>query len=63
MENKQVTKEVLLEEIERIREFMIYTALKEGFVSDNTVKISKKLDIKLNELKKYILKIPYFINK
>jgi stage 0 sporulation regulatory protein len=50
MGNKHVTKEVLLEEIERIREIMIYTALKEGLVSDNTVKVSQVLDRKLNEL-------------
>jgi len=50
MRNKHVTQEVLLEEIERIREIMIYTALKEGLVSDNTVKVSQELDMKLNEL-------------
>ncbi len=50
MGNKHVTQEVLLEEIERIREFMIYTALKEGLVSDNMVKVSQVLDSKLNEL-------------
>ncbi|MBU8754000.1 Spo0E family sporulation regulatory protein-aspartic acid phosphatase [Priestia megaterium] len=50
MGKKHVTKEVLLEEIERIREIMIYTALKEGLVSDNTVKVSQVLDRKLNEL-------------
>jgi hypothetical protein len=50
MGKKHVTKEVLLEEIERIREIMIYTALKEGLVSDNTVKVSQVLDKKLNEL-------------
>ena len=50
MGNKHVTQEVLLEEIERIREFMIDTALKEGLVSDNTVKVSQVLDKKLNEL-------------
>ncbi|MEH7005377.1 aspartyl-phosphate phosphatase Spo0E family protein [Priestia megaterium] len=56
MENKQVTQEVLLEEIERIREIMIYTALKEGLVSDNTVKFSQELDMKLNELEEICLK-------
>ncbi|PAK42545.1 hypothetical protein CHH47_28510 [Priestia megaterium] len=50
MGNKHVTQEVLLEEIERIREIMIYTALKEGLISDNTVKVSQVLDRKLNEL-------------
>ncbi|PEA35533.1 Spo0E family sporulation regulatory protein-aspartic acid phosphatase [Priestia megaterium] len=50
MGNKHVTKEVLLKEIELIREIMIYTALKEGLVSDNTVKVSQELDRKLNEL-------------
>ncbi|WP_427127657.1 Spo0E family sporulation regulatory protein-aspartic acid phosphatase (plasmid) [Priestia megaterium] len=56
MGNKHVTKEVLLEEIERIREIMIYTALKEGLVSDNTVKVSQELDMKLNELEEIYLK-------
>ncbi|MED4213583.1 aspartyl-phosphate phosphatase Spo0E family protein [Priestia megaterium] len=50
MEDKRVTQELLLEEIERIREIMINTALKEGLVSDNTVKVSQVLDKKLNEL-------------
>lgn len=50
MEDKHVTPEVLLEEIERLREIMINTALKEGLVSDNTVKASQVLDRKLNEL-------------
>ncbi|MBE2979001.1 aspartyl-phosphate phosphatase Spo0E family protein [Bacillus megaterium] len=50
MGNKHVTQEVLLEEIERIRKIMIFTALKEGLVSDNTVKVSQILDRKLNEL-------------
>ncbi|MGE1115534.1 Spo0E family sporulation regulatory protein-aspartic acid phosphatase [Priestia megaterium] len=56
MGNKHVTQEVLLEEIERIREIMIYTALKEGLVSDNTVKVSQELDMKLNELEEIYLK-------
>jgi len=57
MGNKHVTREVLLEEIERIREIMIYTALKEGLVSDNTVKVSQELDMKLNELEEiYLIK-------
>jgi len=56
MGNKHVTKEVLLEEIERIREIMMYTALKEGLVSDNTVKVSQELDMKLNELEEIYLK-------
>lgn len=50
MEDKYVTHEVLLEEIERIRKIMINTALKEGIGSDNTVKVSQVLDKKLNEL-------------
>ncbi len=50
MGNKHVTQEVLLKEIERIREIMIYTALKEGLVSENTVKVSQVLDMMLNEL-------------
>jgi len=50
MEDKHVTEEVLLKEIERIRRIMINTALKEGFVSDNTIKVSQVLDRKLNEL-------------
>lgn len=56
MGNKYVTQEVLLEEIERIREIMIYTALKEGLVSDNTVKVSQELDRKLNELEEIYFK-------
>ena len=56
MGNKHVTREVLLEEIERIREIMIYTALKEGLVSDNTIKVSQELDMKLNELEEIHLK-------
>ena len=64
MGNKHVTQEVLLEEIERIREIMIYTALKEGLVSDNTVKVSQELDMKLNELEEiHFKKSPHFINK
>ncbi|WP_081351019.1 Spo0E family sporulation regulatory protein-aspartic acid phosphatase [Priestia aryabhattai] len=50
MGNKHVTKEVLLEEIEHIREIMINTASKEGLVNDNTVKVSQVLDRKLDEL-------------
>lgn len=50
MEDKHVTQEVLLKEIERIRKIMINTALKEGLGSDNTVKVSQVLDRKLNEL-------------
>lgn len=50
MGDKHVTPEVLLEEIERLRGIMINTAVKEGFVSDNTVKVSQELDRKLNEL-------------
>lgn len=50
MEDKHVTQQVLLEEIERIRKIMINTALKEGLGSDNTVKVSQVLDRKLNEL-------------
>ena len=56
MGNKYVTQKVLLEEIERIREIMIYTALKEGLVSDNTVKVSQELDRKLNELEEIYFK-------
>jgi len=50
MEDKHVTEEVLLKEIDRIRRIMINTALKEGLVSDNTIKVSQVLDRKLNEL-------------
>ncbi|WP_176544303.1 aspartyl-phosphate phosphatase Spo0E family protein [Priestia megaterium] len=50
MGDKHVTSEVLLEEIERLRGIMINTAVKEGLVSDNTVKVSQELDRKLNEL-------------
>jgi stage 0 sporulation regulatory protein len=49
MGNKHVTQEVLLEEIERIREVLIDTALKEGLASKNTVKVSQVLDMMLNE--------------
>ena len=57
MEDKHVTEEVLLKEIERIRRIMINTALKEGFVSDNTIKVSQVLDRKLNELEEiYLIK-------
>ncbi|MCR8867060.1 aspartyl-phosphate phosphatase Spo0E family protein [Priestia megaterium] len=50
MGNTNVTQEVLLEEIERIREVLIDTALKEGLVSENTVRVSQVLDMMLNEL-------------
>jgi stage 0 sporulation regulatory protein len=50
MGNKHITQEILLEKIELIREIMIDTALKEGLVSENTVKISQVLDMMLNEL-------------
>ncbi|MGG1368146.1 aspartyl-phosphate phosphatase Spo0E family protein [Priestia megaterium] len=50
MTTKDVTQELLLEEIERIREIMIYTALREGLVSESTVKVSQVLDIMLNKL-------------
>lgn len=50
MRNKSVTPEILLEEIERLREIMINTALKEGLINDNTVELSQILDRKLNEL-------------
>lgn len=49
MGDKHVTLEVLLEEIERLREIMINTSLKEGLVSDNTLKVSQVLDRKLNK--------------
>ncbi|MGG3182725.1 aspartyl-phosphate phosphatase Spo0E family protein [Priestia megaterium] len=52
MEDKHVTEKILLKEIDCIRRVMIYTALKEGLVSDNTVKVSQVLDRKLNELEK-----------
>ncbi|MFP7736880.1 Spo0E family sporulation regulatory protein-aspartic acid phosphatase [Priestia aryabhattai] len=50
MATKDATQELLSEEIERIREIMIYTALEEGLVSENTVKVSQVLDIMLNKL-------------
>ncbi|MFP3668033.1 aspartyl-phosphate phosphatase Spo0E family protein [Priestia sp. SIMBA_032] len=50
MTTKDVTQELLLEEIERIREIMIYTVLREGLVSESTVKVSQVLDIMLNKL-------------
>ena len=49
MGNTNITQEVLLEEIERIREVLIDTALKEGLASKNTVKVSQVLDMMLNE--------------
>jgi len=50
MATKDVSKGHLLEEIERIREIMIDTALAEGLANESTVKVSQVLDMMLNEL-------------
>jgi Spo0E like sporulation regulatory protein len=50
---KGVTKQILITEIEIMRERMIVTGLKEGFNSNNTIKMSKLMDdYLLNELYK-----------
>ncbi|MDP1471870.1 aspartyl-phosphate phosphatase Spo0E family protein [Priestia megaterium] len=49
---KNVIRQALVIEIEITREIMIVTALKEGFVSKNTIRISKRIDNLLNELHK-----------
>lgn len=41
---------LLLIKIEDTRQLMIETAIKEGFTSFNTLKISQKLDLLLNKL-------------
>ena len=49
---KNVLRQTLIIEIETIREIMIVTALKEGFTSKNTLRLSKRIDHLLNELDK-----------
>ncbi|MFE7084222.1 Spo0E family sporulation regulatory protein-aspartic acid phosphatase [Priestia megaterium] len=49
---KILTKQILITEIEIIRERMIVTGLEEGFNSNNTIKISEIMDQLLNELNK-----------
>lgn len=47
-----ITKQILITEIEIMRERMIVTGLEEGFNSDNTIRISGIMDRLLNELDK-----------
>ena len=49
---KTFIKQILITEIEIMRERMIITGLKEGFNSNNTIKMSKLMDHLLNELYK-----------
>jgi hypothetical protein len=49
---KNVLRQTLIIEIEISREIMIVTALKEGFTSKNTIRLSKRIDHLLNELDK-----------
>ncbi|WP_377520230.1 Spo0E family sporulation regulatory protein-aspartic acid phosphatase [Priestia megaterium] len=49
---KNVIRQTLIIEIEITREIMIVTALKEGFTSNNTIRLSKIIDHLLNELDK-----------
>lgn len=49
---KNVIRQTLIIEIEITREIMIVTALKEGFTSKNTIRLSKRIDHLLNELDK-----------
>lgn len=49
---KNVIRQALIIEIEITREIMIVTALKEGFASKNTIRVSKRIDNLLNELHK-----------
>ncbi|MGG0341312.1 aspartyl-phosphate phosphatase Spo0E family protein [Priestia megaterium] len=49
---KNVIRQTLIIEIETTREIMIVTALKEGFTSKNTLRLSKRIDHLLNELDK-----------
>ncbi|WP_454870994.1 aspartyl-phosphate phosphatase Spo0E family protein [Priestia megaterium] len=50
--NKSEEKKATIQEIEFIREVMIYTAFKEGIKSNNTLKISIMLDQLLNKIQK-----------
>ncbi|EGI2115047.1 aspartyl-phosphate phosphatase Spo0E family protein [Listeria monocytogenes] len=49
---KTVVKQILVTEIEIMRERMIVTGLEEGFHSNNTIKMSEIMDQLLNELQK-----------
>ncbi|PFK63293.1 Spo0E family sporulation regulatory protein-aspartic acid phosphatase, partial [Priestia megaterium] len=49
---KNVIRQTLIIEVEITREIMIVTALKEGFTSKNTIRLSKRIDHLLNELDK-----------
>ncbi len=49
---KNVIRQTLIIEIEITREIMIVTALKDGFTSKNTIRLSKRIDHLLNELDK-----------
>ncbi|MGW9101959.1 aspartyl-phosphate phosphatase Spo0E family protein [Priestia megaterium] len=49
---KTLTKQILITEIEIMRERMIVIGLEEGFNSDNTIKMSEIMDQLLNELYK-----------
>lgn len=47
-----ILKEALTVEIEKERKFLVETAFKEGFTSNNTIEISQFIDEMLNELEK-----------
>jgi stage 0 sporulation regulatory protein len=47
---------LLLSEIERVRELMIATGLKEGLSSPATLSISQNLDVLLNDLNNILIK-------
>lgn len=46
----------LLSEIERVRELMVATGLKEGLSSPATLSISQNLDVLLNDLNNILIK-------
>lgn len=50
---------VLYTRIEKTRELMIATGLKEGFTSPNTISVSQDLDLLLNDLQCMLLKQKY----
>lgn len=47
---------LLLSEIERVRELMVATGLKEGLSSPATLSISQNLDVLLNDLNNILIK-------
>lgn len=49
---KTVTKQILITEVEIMKERMIVTGLEKGVNSDNTIKMSEIMDQLLNELNK-----------